>query len=138
MSPRALRRLSTLQKRALLHAPDTPRDKLLAYAEKYLEEGYLYEALEFFEKAREQSGLDRVRDAAVAEGDATLLGWIARNGLAQVTADHWRMAGENAQKAGKVYYADAAFQRASRPDASKAEASPATEPQTSRKVQEPR
>ena len=112
MSPKALRRLSTLQKRAMLHAPDAPRETLLAYAEQYLDDGYLYEAMEFFEKAREQSGLDRVRDAAVAEGDATLLAWMARNALADVTPEHWRTAGENALKAGKICYADAAFERA--------------------------
>ena len=112
MSRNVLPRLSTLQKRALLHSPEAPREKLLQYAEQYLSEGYLYEAMEFFEKARELRGLERVRDAAVAEGDATLLAWMARNGLADVTPAHWRSAGQNALKAGKILYADAAFERA--------------------------
>jgi len=113
------RKLPTLEKRALLHSPAVSRDKLLAYAESYLEDGYLYEAMEFFEKAREQAGLDRVRDAAISEGNAGLLGWMARNALSQITEEHWRRAAENAMKGGKYRFAAAAFERAG--DATKAQ-----------------
>jgi len=107
-----IKKLPALRKRELLHATDVPRDSLLAFGELYLEEGYLYEAMEFFEKAREPSGLDRVRDAAVADGDVGLLEWIDRNGLSELSPQVWRAAAENATKAGSYRFAARAFEKA--------------------------
>ena len=109
------RRLPTLDKRALLHATNAPRQQLLAQADFHLAEGALYDALDFFEKARDAEGLNRVRDAAIEDGDATLLAWIERNGLAELTAAHWLAAGENARKAGKFHDAARAFEKAGDP-----------------------
>ena len=111
----ARRRLPTLERRTLLHAPGTPKARLLQWAEALLEEGSLYEALDFFERARDTAGLERVRDAAIAEGNAHLLAWIQRNSLCETSPVQWLQTGENAAKSGKFLYAVRAFEKANQP-----------------------
>jgi len=104
-----LHQLSTLEKRALLHSDDPDKETLLVHAESFLQDGRLYDALDFFEKTRDHDGLDRVRDAAVEKGDAGLLAWMDKNNLSEISSDQWIDAGENALKSSKFKYAARAF-----------------------------
>jgi hypothetical protein len=50
------------------HDP-APPGRLIAYGAAYEEEGRVHDALEFFWRARDQEGMKRIAQRAIAEGD---------------------------------------------------------------------
>jgi hypothetical protein len=67
-------RLPDLKEKARrLHAKDATPAGLTAQAEQYLEAGWLSDAIDFFDKARDAKGLERVMEQAIETGDAFLL-----------------------------------------------------------------
>ncbi len=97
-----------LKKRRLLHEREISAETCRQLGEKFLSLGWWEDALEFFRKGRVEEGLARLREQAVAAGDAHLLArlgetdpavWrrLAENALAQ---EKWRFALRALKQAG--------------------------------------
>lgn len=60
------------QKQKLLYAQDISSDVLVKHGTAFFEEGWLSDAMDFFEKAEHTEGIESVKRVAVEEGDAFL------------------------------------------------------------------
>ncbi len=95
-----------LERRELLYAPQKRSVDFTGLGERYLEQGRLSEALDCFERLEagaRKAAVERVRDQAVAAGDAFLLARLdVGSPLDEAT---WRRAFEAAKAAGKDRFA---------------------------------
>lgn len=101
----------SFKKRKLLADDKAPPERLIALGERFLEEGRLCEALDFFRKASHQEGLDRVRTAALEEADSFLLERVA-GGESGDSPETWEELGRRAMERGKFSHAVRAFRKA--------------------------
>ena len=62
-----------LRRREILYGADTPPETLSALADSYLNEGLVFDAVEFFAQAKDREGLAHIRKIALETGDAFLL-----------------------------------------------------------------
>lgn len=96
-----------LKKRQLLNEkilnPALCRD----YGNKFLELGWLEDALEFFKQGELPEEIDQLKDYSLETGDAFLL---ARIGIKE--PEVWRRLAERALAQGKLYFARRAFESA--------------------------
>ena len=89
---------------------------------RYLQAGWLSDALDCFERSRDTAGLDEVKKRAI-EGDTFLLTRLAKlEGYAVSPAD-WRQAAEKAERDGRERFGALGYERAG--DAAAAEAAKA-------------
>ena len=86
----------------------------LAYAEAYVEEGRVGEAIIFFVKAGAEDRLSEISNDAVRDGDAFLLKDIADATGKEPGAEVWLRLSEAASRAGKERYAEMARRHARR------------------------
>lgn len=101
-----------LKKRQILNEPQANRELCRGMAEKFIEVGWWEDALEFFNKAEDHPGLEKVINHCLETGDAALL---ARVGLPQ-DPKTWRLVAERALELGKFLFARRAFDLAGDPD----------------------
>jgi hypothetical protein len=101
-----------LKKRRLLNEPEPNRELFREMAEKFLEADWWEDALEFFKKAGDGQGLEKIKNHCLETGDAAML---ARLGLRQ-DPKTWRQVAERALELGKLRYARRAFELAGDPD----------------------
>jgi len=99
-------------KQKLLHGKDQSAETQSLVGRQFLEAGQLYDALEFFDRARDQQGIDRLRERAVLESDPLLLKLVLRRLAGEAAAGEWRQLGDNALQAGKRLCAEEAFRMA--------------------------
>ncbi len=103
-----------LKKRRLLNEKQLSPALCREYGEKYLALGWWEDALEFFHKGHDDSGVEKIKAHGLEAGDAYLLARIVKGpdpGL-------WRQVAEKAQALGKLHFARRAFELAG--DADKA------------------
>ena len=62
-----------LKKRQLLNDPDLKTDHCREYGEKFLALGWWEDALAFFQKCQDSSGLEKIKEHSLETGDAYLL-----------------------------------------------------------------
>lgn len=96
-----------LKKRRLLHDQEISPEHCRQLGEKFLALGWWEDALEFFQKGNVTEGLARLRELALATGDAHLLGR-----LGETDAAVWRQVAEAALAQGKLHFASRAFKAA--------------------------
>ncbi len=101
--------LSCLKKRDLLHNPHISAEELAQYGWEYLKQDRPVDALDFFEKAQNQEGIQRVREWSLEQGDPFLLQQTSKILKEQVPEDSWRKIGEKAKAAGRHQQALTAF-----------------------------
>jgi hypothetical protein len=101
-----------IEKRDVLHGPETTRDVLVSLGDHYFESGAIHDALSFYVRADHEPGLKRVVDAAIADGQTFLLQRIERSHRFQITPDVWRHTAESAEAKGKLRYALTGWERA--------------------------
>jgi len=75
------------------------------YGLKFLELGWLEDALEFFKKSEVTEELEKLKAVAVETGDAFLLARIGKQ-----EPDDWRRLAERALALGKLHFARRAFE----------------------------
>jgi len=92
---------------------DLDEARCTATAEAYLEAGRTSDAVVFFAKAEAHDRLRALAEEAVADGDAFLLGELAR-ASSEVVADSetWRKLADVAEAVGKLRYAEMARRHA--------------------------
>ena len=86
----------------------------LRYAETYLEEGRVLEAIDFLSKAEADDRLAELRSAVIEQGDLFALRAVAAATGVAVERGEWIALAEAAEAAGKETYAADARQQASR------------------------
>jgi len=103
---------SLLERRALLYGKESLKADHHALAEGYFEAGRYSDALEFFHKADDAEGIERLRQHAVTHGDVFLLGEIGRLTHTPIPPETWKEAAVNAEKSGKLAFARIGFEKA--------------------------
>jgi len=100
------------QKQKLLFAEEIQPAALSAQAEQFSKVGWYNDAIDFFARAGDRAGLERMRERALEEGDVFLFLRCLRALAAEATDDEWHSLGECARKLEKWQFAREAFRRA--------------------------
>jgi len=99
-------------KQKLLHGKDQTSETQIAVGDDLFEAGQLYDALDFYARARSDDGIGRVRERAIDEADPLLFKLVLRKLKSEAGADEWRTLGNNALDVGKKLCAEEAFRMA--------------------------
>jgi hypothetical protein len=94
-----------LKRREILYGPNTPPEVLVDYGRAYEEKGFLDDALQFFEQARDREGLERMKAAALRDGNAFALKRVAKCLPELVTPADWEALIARAEEQGLALYA---------------------------------
>jgi len=89
-----------LKKRDTLHNPKATPQALAAVGHEFFAQEAYSDALDFFEKARDEEGLRKIKQAALQNGDSFLLARLARFDAKLVVEADWEKAAEAADKRG--------------------------------------
>jgi tetratricopeptide (TPR) repeat protein len=108
--------LSCLRKRDLLNSDRTDPAQLRHLGTRYLEEGRISDAVDFFEKADDREGLTSLLTRCLAEGDFFLYRRVCRVLGVTPAAEDWSKLGDAALSLGKLYFARSAYQEAGIPE----------------------
>ena len=97
--------LSCLEKRDLLNQPAASVDTLMQWGDRFLEAGFVYDAVNFYEKAGAKEALMRLLELARNDGDAFLLRRLCALLGREPSADEWLAVAEQAERQGKDQFA---------------------------------
>jgi hypothetical protein len=97
--------LSCLEKRDLLNQPAASVDTLMQWGDRFLEAGFVYDAVNFYEKAGAKEALTRLLEMARNDGDAFLLRRLCALLGREPNADEWLAVAEQAERQGKDQFA---------------------------------
>ena len=97
--------LSCLEKRDLLNQPAVSVDTLMQWGDRFLEAGFVYDAVNFYEKAGAREALTRLLEMARNDGDAFLLRHLCALLGREPNAEEWVAVAEQAERLGKDYFA---------------------------------
>lgn len=104
--------LSCLRKRDLLNSDRGDPAQLGHLGTRYLEDGRISDAVDFFEKAHDREGLSRLLGRCLAEGDFFLYRRVSRVLDISPAAEDWTKLGDAALSLGKLYFARSAYREA--------------------------
>jgi hypothetical protein len=90
-----------LKRRDFLHSEKTPPAQLSQAGREFLEAQRYSDALDFFEKARDEKGIKAIKRIALEQGDTFLLARLDRFDRALVTRSDWEEAAKKAEALGK-------------------------------------
>jgi hypothetical protein len=97
--------LSCLEKRDLLNQPAASVDTLMQWGDRFLEAGFVYDAVNFYEKAGAKEALMRLLEMARNDGDVFLLRRLCALLGREPSADEWLAVAEQAERQGKDQFA---------------------------------
>jgi hypothetical protein len=100
------------KKQQLLHAKDSKPDDLRRQGEEFLQAGWLSDAIDFFNKAGDQNGLEKVRDIAISEGDVFLFRRTLKALEASASENQWKELADRALDLGKLQFAREGYRMA--------------------------
>lgn len=92
---------NSVEKRNLLYGGKTPSGTLVEIGELYERERRYADALEFFSKAKNDAGVDRIKAKAIEVGHSFVLLRVRRIGPREISPEEWMRAAEAAEKAGR-------------------------------------
>jgi tetratricopeptide (TPR) repeat protein len=104
--------LGCLEKRDLLNRAAVSVDTLLQWGEQYEQAGLIFDALDFYEKAKAQEQLHRLLEIAGREGNAFLLARASRALGREPSREEWISLAKSAEAAGKYAFAAEAYRKA--------------------------
>jgi hypothetical protein len=108
--------LSCLKKRDLLNSGKADKSELIKLGERYLHEGRLSDAIDFFGKAEHFQGLTQLKEQCVAKGDYFLRQRLAKILEESPSSEEWIQLGDNALHLGKLLFARSAYQQGDTPE----------------------
>jgi len=91
-----------LKKRDLLHSEKTPPEMLSQVGREFLALERFSDALDFFEKARDEKGIAEIKKIALRLGDTFLLARLERFDRTLVTRADWDEGAKQAESLGKA------------------------------------
>jgi hypothetical protein len=100
------------EKTKRLYAKDAAPEVLSAQAEQYLAAGWLSDAIDFFDRAKDKQGLEKVMARAIDEGDAFLLRRCLKCLGKEDKDGEWGRLAEKALALGKLMFAREGFRMA--------------------------
>lgn len=110
MSVRKLPDYRTKQK--ILHVNRASTDTLASYGDLYLAAGALADALEFYAKAANSAGLQKIKDLALQSGDVFLFTGAAKALNSHPGNAEWENIAQKAAKLGKYAFSRHALEKA--------------------------
>jgi tetratricopeptide (TPR) repeat protein len=108
--------LSCLRKRDLLNSDRSDPAHLGRLGTRYLEEGRISDAIDFFEKADDREGLTSLLKRCLAEGDFFLYRRVSRILSIAPAPEDWNKLGDAALSLGKLHFARSAYREAGAPE----------------------
>ena len=99
------------ERQKLLHIEQTPKEVLIAYGDRSRRADRLFDALEFYQKAKHGPGLREIMATAISSGDAMLLEQAAKALGAPPSRDEWNRLGRRALSLKKYLFARHAFEK---------------------------
>ena len=104
----ASKELNCLQKRDLLNRAGVNPGEITQWAARFEDEGLVNDAADFFHKAEDVSGLERLLEGARAEGDAFLFRRINHLLGRKASEGEWLEISKRARELGKNAFAEQA------------------------------
>lgn len=104
-----MKTLNALTKRDMLASKKFDAEELRAYGEEYFAEERYGDAFEFYRKAGDRDGVQRVKEAIIALCDVELLWRIEHTMPDVVSKEDWSRCGEKGMELGKFRNAAYAF-----------------------------
>ncbi len=101
-----------LKKRDLLNNPDMPSDEAKRWADSLFDAGMLHDAVEFYKKAGNKEGLERILEIAEDEGDFFLADLVLKSLGEDFDSGRWAKLGKRAEELKKYYFASQAYKMA--------------------------
>lgn len=95
-----------IKKRDLLHSEKTSRDTLIKVGREFFALERYSEAMDFYEKAKDLTALNEIKQLAVKNGDTFLLSRLDRYDRTLVSREEWEAAGQRAEADGRGSMAD--------------------------------
>jgi hypothetical protein len=108
--------LSCLEKRDLLNQPAASVDALVEWGDRYLDAGFVHDALGFYEKAGALEALPPLLEVAKSEGDAFLLRRVCAVLGREPIHEEWLAVAEKAERLQKQHFACKAYEAAGAED----------------------
>jgi len=99
-------------KQKLLYVDKVSANDLQKYGDLFLGEGRLSDALEFYQKANHNSGLQNIKEAALNSGDVMLFGLAAKALNQELKPADWESIGQKAIELKKYLFAKHAMEKA--------------------------
>lgn len=99
-------------KQKILYVDKTNADILQNYGDLFLQEGNLSDALDFYQKARHNEGIQKIRDIGLKTGDTMIFQHAAKALNIELTPADWTSVGQRALELKKYFFAGQAFEKA--------------------------
>ncbi|MGV8073581.1 MAG: hypothetical protein AB2L11_03320 [Syntrophobacteraceae bacterium] len=103
--------LNCLKKRDLLNQSAVSAEVLIRWGHSFEESGMLYDAVNFYEKAKDQEALSRLRTEALNEGNVFLFKRLCHLTGHEASRDEWAQIARRAEESGKFAFAAEAFHK---------------------------
>jgi hypothetical protein len=99
-------------KQKILYIDKVNQNVLQNYGSSFLEEGLLSDALDFYQKANDKSGMQKIKDIAFDNGDVMLWKQAALALHLELKPADWESIGDKAIGLKKYFFAQHALERA--------------------------
>jgi hypothetical protein len=99
-------------KQKILYIDKVNPDVLQNYGDMFLEEGLLSDALDFYQKANYNSGMQKIKDIAFDRGDVMLFQQAAKALHMELKPADWEGIGQKAIDLKKYFFAQHALEKA--------------------------
>ena len=103
---------SCLKKRDLLNSDKVDKSELIKLGQGYLQEGFISDCIDFFEKAEYFEGLAQLKEKCAAAGDYFLYHRVVKILQDSPSPEEWIQVGDKALGLGKLLFARLAYKRA--------------------------
>jgi hypothetical protein len=113
---KSARLLNCLEKRDLLNQTDASLDILVEWGDRYRQEGFLHDAVDFYAKAGAREAILALLETARSEGDLFLLQRLHGIVTHQPPPEEWLALAEQAEQLGKHRFALEGYRRAGAED----------------------
>ena len=99
-------------KQKILYIEKVNPNVLQNYGDMFLEEGFLPDALDFYQKANYNSGMQKIKDIAFDRGDVMLFQQAAKAIHLELKTADWESIGQKAIDLKKYFFAKHALEKA--------------------------
>ena len=100
------------EKQKILYIDRRPAEELIAYGDRSLEANRIFDALEFYQKAKHQPALEKILETAISTGDAMLFEQAVKALHREYPVEWWNQLGHRAVALKKYTFARHAFEQA--------------------------
>jgi len=99
------------EKQKILYRDNTPKAALIDYGDKYLDEGRISDAIDFYKKANHIEGLKKIRELVVTDGDVMEFQHTLNALNIDASEEEWNRIGGQSLELKKYTFAIHAFEK---------------------------